>query len=73
MTLPVTREDLIIVNMCHHHPSIDHVFLPVVTLDNEYVIICESIVCESVLGYLHIGMEKIVENKTINTILPYVI
>ncbi|KAJ4952869.1 hypothetical protein NE237_029701 [Protea cynaroides] len=40
---------------------------PIVTLDGEDVINCEP-----VLGYLHRGMEKIAENRTIIQYLPYV-
>ncbi|KAL2518805.1 NAD(P)H-quinone oxidoreductase subunit H [Abeliophyllum distichum] len=39
----------------------------IVTLDGEDVIDCEPI-----LGYLHRGMEKIAENRTIIQYLPYV-
>ncbi|KAG6549248.1 hypothetical protein Mapa_009234 [Marchantia paleacea] len=39
----------------------------IVTLDGEDVLDCEP-----VLGYLHRGMEKIAENRTIVQYLPYV-
>nr|YP_011028397.1 NADH-plastoquinone oxidoreductase subunit 7 [Epidendrum avicula]WNS59809.1 NADH-plastoquinone oxidoreductase subunit 7 [Epidendrum avicula] len=67
MTVPATRKDLIIVNMGPHHPSMHGVLRLIVTLDGENVINCESI-----LSYLHRGMEKIEENKTIIQYLPYV-
>ncbi|KAK9982268.1 hypothetical protein SO802_034822 [Lithocarpus litseifolius] len=65
--MPVTRKDLMIVNMGPHHPSMHGVLRLVVTLDGEDVIDCEPI-----LGYLHRGMEKIAENRTIIQYLPYV-
>ncbi|KAK9663146.1 hypothetical protein RND81_O312100 [Saponaria officinalis] len=67
MTLPTTRKDLMIVNMGPHHPSMHGVLRLIVTLDGEDVIDCEPI-----LGYLHRGMEKIAENRTIIQYLPYV-
>jgi NADH:ubiquinone oxidoreductase subunit D len=42
------------------HPSMHGVLRLIVTLDGEDVIDCEPI-----LGYLHRGMEKIAENRTI--------
>ncbi|CAN1859560.1 NAD(P)H-quinone oxidoreductase subunit H, chloroplastic [Linum perenne] len=56
-----------IVNMGPHHPSMHGVLRLIVTLDGEDVIDCEPI-----LGYLHRGMEKIGENRTIIQYLPYV-
>lgn len=67
MTVPATRKDLMIVNMGPHHPSMHGVLRLIVTLDGEDVIDCEP-----VLGYLHRGMEKIAENRTIIQYLPYV-
>nr|YP_010491718.1 NADH-plastoquinone oxidoreductase subunit 7 [Arnebia szechenyi]UWM15472.1 NADH-plastoquinone oxidoreductase subunit 7 [Arnebia szechenyi]UWM16934.1 NADH-plastoquinone oxidoreductase subunit 7 [Arnebia szechenyi]UWM17020.1 NADH-plastoquinone oxidoreductase subunit 7 [Arnebia szechenyi]UWM17708.1 NADH-plastoquinone oxidoreductase subunit 7 [Arnebia szechenyi]UWM17794.1 NADH-plastoquinone oxidoreductase subunit 7 [Arnebia szechenyi] len=67
MTAPVTRKDLMIVNMGPQHPSMHGVLRLIVTLDGEDVIDCEPI-----LGYLHRGMEKIAENRTIIQYLPYV-
>nr|YP_009729227.1 NADH-plastoquinone oxidoreductase subunit 7 [Allium cyathophorum]QHQ72902.1 NADH-plastoquinone oxidoreductase subunit 7 [Allium cyathophorum] len=67
MTVPATRKDLMIVNMGPHHPSMHGVLRLIVTLDGEDVIDCEPI-----LGYLHRGMEKIAENRTIIQYLPYV-
>ncbi|KAJ4967220.1 hypothetical protein NE237_019069 [Protea cynaroides] len=67
MTVPATRKDLMIVNMGPHHPSMHGVLRLIVTLDGEDVINCEP-----VLGYLHRGMEKIAENRTIIQYLPYV-
>ncbi|NP_039440.1 hypothetical protein OrsajCp084 (plastid) [Oryza sativa Japonica Group] len=54
MSLPLTRKDLMIVNMGPQHPSMHGVLRLIVTLDGEDVIDCEPI-----LGYLHRGMEKI--------------
>ena len=67
MNIPATRNDLMIVNMGPHHPSMHGVLRLIVTLDGEDVIDCEPI-----LGYLHRGMEKIAENRTIIQYLPYV-
>lgn len=67
MIAPTTRKDLMIVNMGPHHPSMHGVLRLIVTLDGEDVIDCEPI-----LGYLHRGMEKIAENRTIIQYLPYV-
>ncbi|XP_056687701.1 NAD(P)H-quinone oxidoreductase subunit 1, chloroplastic-like [Spinacia oleracea] len=67
MAVPTTRKDLMIVNMVPHHPSMHGVLRLIVTLDGEDVIDCEPIV-----GYLHRGMEKIAENRTIIQYLPYV-
>ncbi|RZC65732.1 hypothetical protein C5167_009425 [Papaver somniferum] len=50
-----------------HHPSMHGVLRLIITLDGEDVIDCEPI-----LSYLHIGMEKIAENRTIIQYLPYV-
>nr|ASQ42441.1 NADH-plastoquinone oxidoreductase subunit 7 [Piptatheropsis micrantha] len=60
MSLPLTRKDLMIVNMGPQHPSMHGVLRLIVTLDGEDVIDCEPI-----LGYLHRGKEKIAENRTI--------
>nr|UTQ76942.1 NADH-plastoquinone oxidoreductase subunit 7 [Trichosanthes truncata] len=67
MNGPATRNDLMIVNMGPHHPSMHGVLRLILTLDGEDVIDCEPI-----LGYLHRGMEKIAENRTIIQYLPYV-
>ena len=67
MNIPATRKDLMVVNMGPHHPSMHGVLRLIVTLDGEDVIDCEPI-----LGYLHRGMEKIAENRTIIQYLPYV-
>uniref|UniRef100_A0AAT9UTC1 NAD(P)H-quinone oxidoreductase subunit H, chloroplastic n=1 Tax=Pallavicinia longispina TaxID=280536 RepID=A0AAT9UTC1_9MARC len=56
-----------IVSMGPHHPSMHGVLRLVVTLDGEDVSNCKP-----VLGYLHRGMEKIAENRTIIQYLPYV-
>ncbi|XP_075086224.1 NAD(P)H-quinone oxidoreductase subunit 1, chloroplastic-like [Nicotiana tabacum] len=67
MTAPTTRKDLMIVNIGPQHPSMHGVLRLVITLDGEDVVDCEPI-----LGYLHRGMEKIAENRTIIQYLPYV-
>nr|YP_010865735.1 NADH dehydrogenase subunit H [Frullania muscicola]BEG72908.1 NADH dehydrogenase subunit H [Frullania muscicola] len=56
-----------IVSMGPHHPSMHGVLRLIVTLEGENVLDCEP-----VLGYLHRGMEKIAENRTIVQYLPYV-
>ncbi|WVZ26771.1 hypothetical protein V8G54_000221 (mitochondrion) [Vigna mungo] len=67
MNISTKRKDFMIVNMGPHHPSMHGVLRLIVTLDGEDVIDCEPI-----LGYLHRGMEKIAENRTIIQYLPYV-
>uniref|UniRef100_UPI0030FF1E5F NAD(P)H-quinone oxidoreductase subunit H n=1 Tax=Equisetum pratense TaxID=231681 RepID=UPI0030FF1E5F len=67
MTMFVTRKDPMLVSMGPHHPSMHGVLRLIVTLDGENVIDCKP-----VLGYLHRGMEKIAENRTIIQYLPYV-
>uniref|UniRef100_A0A3Q7IGT0 NADH-quinone oxidoreductase subunit D domain-containing protein n=1 Tax=Solanum lycopersicum TaxID=4081 RepID=A0A3Q7IGT0_SOLLC len=67
MTTSTTRKDLMIVNIGPQHPSMHGVLRFIVTLDGEDVVDCEPI-----LGYLHRGAEKIVENRTIKQYFPYV-
>nr|YP_011003808.1 NADH-plastoquinone oxidoreductase subunit 7 [Lycopodium japonicum]WPS66379.1 NADH-plastoquinone oxidoreductase subunit 7 [Lycopodium japonicum] len=67
MTVLATEKNPMIVSMGPHHPSMHGVLRLIVTLDGENVINCEP-----VLGYLHRGMEKIAENRTIIQYLPYV-
>lgn len=67
MTMLATEKDPMMVSMGPHHPSMHGVLRLIVTLDGEDVIDCEPI-----LGYLHRGMEKIAENRTIVQYLPYV-
>ncbi len=47
-----------IISMNSHHPSIHDVHQLIVILDGKDVIDCEL-----VLGYLHIGMEKLAKKK----------
>ena len=61
------KTDPMIVSMGPHHPSMHGVLRLIVTLDGENVLDCEPVV-----GYLHRGMEKIAENRTIVQYLPYV-
>nr|WGO61561.1 NADH dehydrogenase subunit 7 [Aneura pinguis]WGO61647.1 NADH dehydrogenase subunit 7 [Aneura pinguis] len=56
-----------IVNMGPHHPSMHGVLRLIIALDGENISDCEPI-----LGYLHRGMEKIAENRTVVQYLPYV-
>jgi len=67
MAIIETKTDPMVINMGPHHPSMHGVLRLIVTLDGENVIDCEP-----VLGYLHRGMEKIAENRTIVQYLPYV-
>nr|YP_009033786.1 49 kDa subunit of NADH-plastoquinone oxidoreductase [Mesotaenium endlicherianum]AHZ11169.1 49 kDa subunit of NADH-plastoquinone oxidoreductase [Mesotaenium endlicherianum] len=67
MRIPSTRAEPMIVSMGPHHPSMHGVLRLIVTLDGENVVDCEPI-----LGYLHRGMEKIAENRSILQYLPYV-
>ena len=62
-----TKTDPMVVSMGPHHPSMYGVLRLIVTLDGENVIDCEP-----VLGYLHRGMEKIAENRSVVQYLPYV-
>lgn len=63
----ITKSDPMVVSMGPHHPSMHGVLRLIVTLDGENVLDCEPI-----LGYLHRGMEKIAENRTVLQYLPYV-
>jgi len=67
MAMLSTKRDAMIISMGPHHPSMHGVLRLIVTLDGENVIDCEPI-----LGYLHRGMEKIAENRSILQYLPYV-
>ena len=63
----ITKSDPMVVSMGPHHPSMHGVLRLIITLDGENVVDCEPI-----LGYLHRGMEKIAENRTVLQYLPYV-
>nr|ATL58797.1 NADH-plastoquinone oxidoreductase subunit H [Salvinia cucullata] len=67
MSMSLKESDPITISMGPHHPSMHGVLRLIVTLDGENVVDCEP-----VLGYLHRGMEKIAENRTIVQYLPYV-
>jgi len=54
-------------SMGPQHPSMHGVLRLILTLDGENVLDCEP-----VLGYLHRGMEKIAEGRTVIQYLPYV-
>lgn len=62
-----TNTNPMIVSMGPHHPSMHGVLRLIVTLDGENVLDIEPVV-----GYLHRGMEKIAENRTVVQYLPYV-
>ncbi|AFY73696.1 NADH dehydrogenase I, D subunit [Synechococcus sp. PCC 7502] len=67
MVMIETKAERMVINMGPHHPSMHGVLRLIVTLDGEDVVDCEP-----VLGYLHRGMEKIAENRTVVQYLPYV-
>ncbi|AGY58330.1 NAD(P)H-quinone oxidoreductase subunit H [Gloeobacter kilaueensis] len=67
MTSIETRTDQMVINMGPHHPSTHGVLRLIVTLDGENIVDCRP-----VIGYLHRGMEKIAENRTVIMFLPYV-
>jgi len=67
MVMIETKAERMVINMGPHHPSMHGVLRLIVTLDGEDVVDCEP-----VLGYLHRGMEKIAENRTVIQYLPYV-
>ncbi len=62
-----TRTEPMVLNMGPHHPSMHGVLRLIMTLDGEDVVDCEP-----VIGYLHRGMEKIAENRSIIMYVPYV-
>nr|YP_009668280.1 NADH-plastoquinone oxidoreductase subunit 7 [Bazzania praerupta]QCW59055.1 NADH-plastoquinone oxidoreductase subunit 7 [Bazzania praerupta] len=67
MMILTRKNKPMIVSMGPHHPSMHGVLRLIVTLKGENVLGCEP-----VLGYLHRGMEKIAENRTVIQYLPYV-
>jgi NAD(P)H-quinone oxidoreductase subunit H len=67
MPIIETKTEPMVLNMGPHHPSMHGVLRLIVTLDGEDVVDCEPII-----GYLHRGMEKIAENRTIQMYIPYV-
>ncbi|MGI0489630.1 NAD(P)H-quinone oxidoreductase subunit H [Pantanalinema rosaneae CENA516] len=67
MAMIETKTEPMVLNMGPHHPSMHGVLRLIVTLDGENVIDCEP-----VIGYLHRGMEKIAENRTVVMYVPYV-
>jgi NAD(P)H-quinone oxidoreductase subunit H len=67
MPIIETKTDPMVLNMGPHHPSTHGVMRLVMTLDGENILDCEP-----VIGYLHRGMEKIAENRTIQMYVPYV-
>jgi len=56
-----------VLNLGPHHPSTHGVFRMVVSLDGENIVDCRP-----VIGYLHRGMEKIAENRSLIMFMPYV-
>lgn len=67
MIVPTRKKEPMIVSLGPHHPSMHGVLRLAITLEGENVSNCEPI-----LGYLHRGMEKIAENRTVVQYLPYV-
>ncbi len=67
MIILTGKEKPMVVSMGPHHPSMHGVLRLIISLEGENVSDCEPI-----LGYLHRGMEKIAENRTIVQYLPYV-
>ncbi len=67
MPMIETRADRMVLNFGPHHPSMHGVLRLLVTLDGENIVDCEPII-----GYLHRGMEKIAENRSVIQYLPYV-
>nr|YP_009668198.1 NADH-plastoquinone oxidoreductase subunit 7 [Plagiochila chinensis]QCW58973.1 NADH-plastoquinone oxidoreductase subunit 7 [Plagiochila chinensis] len=67
MMILTEKQRPMIVSMGPQHPSMHGVLRLIVTLEGENVSGCEP-----VLGYLHRGMEKIAENRTVVQYLPYV-
>nr|YP_009667783.1 NADH-plastoquinone oxidoreductase subunit 7 [Schistochila macrodonta]QCW58558.1 NADH-plastoquinone oxidoreductase subunit 7 [Schistochila macrodonta] len=67
MMILTGKKKPMIVSMGPHHPSMHGVLRLIITLEGENVSDCEPI-----LGYLHRGMEKIAENRTVVQYLPYV-
>ena len=63
----LTDQKPLVISLGPHHPSMHGVLRLIVTLDGENVVDCEPVV-----GYLHRGMEKIAENRSIVQYLPYV-
>jgi NADH-quinone oxidoreductase subunit D len=60
------RDDTLTINMGPSHPATHGVLRCVLTLDGETVVGCDT-----VIGYLHRGMEKIAENRTYLQFIPY--
>jgi NADH-quinone oxidoreductase subunit D len=60
------RADTLTINMGPSHPATHGVLRCVLKLDGETVVNCDS-----VIGYLHRGMEKIAENRTYLQFIPY--
>ncbi len=67
MPMLETKTEPMVINMGPHHPSMHGVLRLIVTLDGEDVVDCEP-----VIGYLHRGMEKIAESRSIVQYVPYV-
>jgi len=60
------RTEKMTINMGPQHPATHGVLRLVLTLDGEVVVGAVPYV-----GYLHRGIEKIAENKTLHQVIPY--
>jgi len=60
------NSEIITVNMGPQHPSTHGVLRIILQLDGERIVGAEPVV-----GYLHRGIEKIAENKTLHQVIPY--
>ncbi len=56
-----------ILNYGPHHPSTHGILRLLLTMEGE-----EVIKCEPIIGYLHRGVEKLVESKSFISIIPYI-
>jgi NADH-quinone oxidoreductase subunit D len=65
--MPITKNDNYYLNFGPHHPSTHGVLRLILKLSGEKVISCDPDI-----GYLHRGVEKIVENKKFLSIIPYI-
>ena len=65
--MPELRTEVMTVNMGPQHPSTHGVLRLVLRLDGENVVSADSTV-----GYLHTGIEKTIEQKKFQQVIPLV-
>lgn len=65
-TAPILKEDVMVLNMGPQHPSTHGVLRVILKLDGEKIV---DLDCD--IGYLHRGIEKIVENRSYTGAAPY--